>query len=147
MKIINFTIPIVVTSLILLFGLGYILGNLWPYNTEPPPIAPAESTTSDDITYMSDCIKIKVDNYAIGNLAITGSMLPVMDKGTIYILVNEVVNIGDFAVYKKGNGEILHQIIGEQDSKWIFKGINNPIPDADLVDKSDVLYRVKAVIY
>jgi hypothetical protein len=161
-----FALFIGLTSLVIL---GYFLGNLSNQETKIlsanpiiennttflnpiiendvviyPKIAPTETTNIDKME-----LKIE-DNYTFtfGNIAPTGSMLPLMDTGTICLLNNEPVQIGDFAVYKASDGGlVVHQIIGEQDGKWVFKGINNLTPDPDLVNKENVIFRVKALIY
>ena len=111
-------------------------------------IAPKQSTNIKIINNTDDTHGIVLSGvFEFQSLKPTGSMKPVMDSDTIVIVSQEQVAIGDFAVYKRADGVlILHQIIREDGDYWIFQGTNNINSDSPVL-KSDVLYRVVALVY
>jgi hypothetical protein len=76
----------------------------------------------------------------------TGSMQPMFGAGNT--LIQEVVNkhtslsTGDIIVYQDGSNLIVHQIVGEVDSCYITKGLNNVAPDSLCVKKDMIKYRL-----
>lgn len=100
-------------------------------------------------------------DFGIGTITATGSMLPVLNPSVWMILTTEPVSIGDIAIFdpKDGRGRtVVHRIIGEtEDGKWIFQGDNNirytglsiggDDVSTEIVNKEDVLWRVKAILY
>ena len=70
----------------------------------------------------------------------TGSMKPTLQIGAI-VAVNPHTQpeVGDIAMYKIGNGYVIHRIIEDRGDSYIFQGDNVGTPDLEPIEKSRVV--------
>ena len=83
---------------------------------------------------------------AFATPADTKSMQPMFGSGNMLVqeIVDEntVLQKGDIIVYSHQVKLIIHQIIGELESCYITKGMNNNVPDGVCVTKDMIKYRL-----
>ncbi len=83
----------------------------------------------------------------------TGSMRPFIVENTIieYEKIDEILKVGDVAVYKKEKKRIMHRVVFVIEIKnntfYIFKGDNNLYPDQYLVSHKNITKKVIGVRY
>lgn len=70
----------------------------------------------------------------------SGSMKPLLSVGAIVMVdPHQEAEVGDVAMYRVGDGYVIHRIIDEENGEYIFKGDNVGNPDAAPVPKSEVV--------
>jgi len=102
--------------------------------------APFDSVKENQIQVFEDKIVINIKGTSISRYAPTGSMLPVLDKGSNGIRImpksEEDIHIGDIITFEQNNMLIVHRVvqIGTDDKGIYFvtKGDNNNINDGKI---------------
>ena len=152
--LIGFLSAVVVTDLYgIELGLGFNSG-LSVFESVDGNVTPFDSIPDKDILVYPDRVVIKVKGASIGNYAPTGSMRPVLDKGTSGIRIipksEDEIFIGDIITYKKGERLIIHRVVEKSFDKegvyFITKGDNNTISDGK-IRFEDIEYKTIGLIY
>ena len=95
--------------------------------------APNDWVSEDDIIVFDDMIVLRVENATLSNYLDTGSMKPVLDKGTNGIRVvprsAEEIDVGDIVSYRIGGMLIVHRVVEKgfdsEGAYFIMKGDNS----------------------
>ncbi len=118
------------------------------------PSAPFDFINEEQIKIYNDRIVIFIDGASISRYAPTGSMKPVLDKGSNGIRIvpksEKEIHIGDIITFRKDNYLIVHRVIDKgTDSEGVYfitKGDNNDISDGKIRFK-DVEYITVGMIW
>ena len=116
--------------------------------------APFDFIDEEQIKIYNDRIVIFIDGASISRYAPTGSMKPVLDKGSNGIRIvpksEKEIHIGDLITFRKDNYLIVHRVIDRgSDSEGVYfitKGDNNNVVDGKIRFK-DVEYITVGMIW
>ncbi len=128
------------------------LGNFSFFNNSNK--APLDFINESQIEVYNDKVVIYIKDASLSNYASTGSMIPVLDKGSngIRIEVESVddINVGDIVSFNKDNMLIVHRVIEKGEDKkgvyFITKGDNNNISDGK-IRFENIKYKTVGVIW
>lgn len=127
------------------FGTGLVSLNL---------DAPFGRISEDNITVLSDKVILKIPDAKLSDYVDSGSMKPVLDKGTKGIQIvpssEDDVRVGDIVTYRFGGVLIVHRVVEKGvDGKGVYfitKGDNNLIRDVKIRFK-DIEFVTVAILY
>jgi len=116
--------------------------------------APLDFIHENQIEVYDDRVVIYIKDASLSNYASTGSMIPVLDKGSngIRIEVESVddIDVGDIVSFNKDGMLVVHRVIEKgKDKKGIYfitKGDNNNISDGK-IRFEDMRYKTIGVIW
>jgi signal peptidase I len=116
--------------------------------------APSDWISSNQIHIYDDKIVIDLADSSLSSYAATGSMKPVLDKGTNGIRIKPEsagqIKAGDIISFSKQGDLIVHRVVEKgEDSRGVYfvtKGDNNDIDDGK-VRFEDIKYITVALIY
>ena len=117
-------------------------------------VAPSDRVAEDDIIVFKNRVVLEIPNVTISSYANTGSMKPVLDKGSngIRIVPQSIddITIGDIVSYRFGKILVVHRIIEKGiDAEGVYfvtKGDNNNLSDEKIRFK-DIEYLTIGVIW
>lgn len=115
---------------------------------------PYDFISYDEIEVYPDRVVIKVKNASLGSYEPTGSMMPLLDKGSNGIRIKPKsesdIHIGDIVTFQKGNELIIHRVIerGYDDIGLYFitRGDNNYLQD-EKIRFSNIKFLTIGIIY
>ena len=116
--------------------------------------APFDFVKENQIQVYDDKIVIDIKGERISSYAPTGSMLPVLDKGSNGIRIvpesEAEIHIGDIITFNQDNMLIVHRVIeigsDSEGTYFITKGDNSPINDGKIRFK-DIKYITIGIIW
>jgi|SRR3989344_5843040 len=116
--------------------------------------APFDFVKENQIQVYDDKIVIDIKGASISSYAPTGSMLPVLDKGSNGIRIvpesEAEIHIGDIITFNQDNMLIVHRVIeigsDSEGTYFITKGDNSPINDGKIRFK-DIKYITIGIIW
>ena len=116
--------------------------------------APFDFVKENQIQVYDDKIVIDIKGASISSYAPTGSMLPVLDKGSNGIRIvpesEAEIHIGDIITFNQDNMLIVHRVIeigsDSEGTYFITKGDNSPINDRKIRFK-DIKYITIGIIW
>ena len=116
--------------------------------------APFDFVKENQIQVYDDKIVIDIKGASISSYAPTGSMLPVLDKGSNGIRIvpesEAEIHIGDIITFNQDNMLIVHRVIeigsDSEGTYFITKGDNSPINDGKIRCK-DIKYITIGIIW
>ena len=152
---IAFLLGILITNFVYFF---YVFGFINPLDTirncGNNNITPGDFIREDQIKVYEDFILINISNASIGRYKPTGSMRPILDKGSNGIRVmpesSDEINVGDIITFEKGEDYIIHRVMikgfDEEGYYFITKGDNNGYYDKK-IRFEQIKYKTIAIIY
>jgi len=142
-----------------LLGLYVAYGYEMPFslnglNINTSKKAPSDFINEEQIEVLPDKIIINIEGASLSRYAPTGSMKPVLDKGSNGIRVvpesEDEINIGDIISFEQDNYLIVHRVVDKgTDEKGVYfitKGDNSPVNDGKIRFK-DIKYITVGVIW
>lgn len=117
-------------------------------------VSPFNWLNEEDIIILHDKVILNIKNASLSRYADSGSMIPVLDKGTNGIRIKpeseKDIHIGDIITYEKQGDLIVHRVVDigedEQGVYFIMKGDNNELSDGKVRFK-DIKYVTIALVY
>lgn len=116
--------------------------------------APNERITEENIIVLEDKIILRIANASISRYSNSGSMIPVLDKGTNGIRIKpttpDEINKGDIISFRRNNRLIVHRVIEKSfDEKGVYfitAGDNNFYNDGK-IRFEDIEYITVGILY
>ncbi len=138
---------------IIFFGL-YNSGSEVPFGFGNDAVSPSDWILEDDLIILKDKIIINIENSELSYYSPSGSMKPVLDKGSNGIRIvpkdSDRINVGDIVSFNKDGMLIVHRIIekGYDDFGLYFitKGDNNDFSDGK-IRFEDIKYVTVGILY